>query len=490
MSAAVFLPYQRRWAEDRAQVKLWEKSRRIGASYSEAADNVLHASAAQGGGNVGYISYNKAMTAGYINDCAKWAQAFHQGISASGERVFERDDGRAIHVFDIQFASGHSIQAFSGNPRNLRSFGRPGDLVVVDEAAFIDDLDDLLKAAMAVTVWGGSIHILSTHNGTDNPFNTLIEDTRAGRYRHSIHRTTLDDALGDGLYRRICQVTVSEWSAAGEQQWRDELVARYRPNEDEELFVIPAMGGGTYFPRAVVEAAMASADQSGPMLRFYGSAAFNLATKDARRSEMDDWIGDHLEPALGLLDRNRRHAIGMDFARKGDMTCIVVLEIADTLRRAWRAVVEMHNTPYDQQDQVLAAVERLTPRLGLEKIDATGNGGSIAEAAVDRRGSRVHPVMFNEGVYRDRMPKYKAAIEDRTTTLIRHDDILQDHRAISLVRGVPRPPEGKTDKKGERHGDSAVAGMLADWAADEDSGPLTVASRRPREARNILAGYV
>ena len=70
---AILLPYQAAWVEDRAKVKLWEKSRRIGASYCEAADDVLHAAAAEGGGNVGYISYNKAMTAGYISDCAKWA---------------------------------------------------------------------------------------------------------------------------------------------------------------------------------------------------------------------------------------------------------------------------------------------------------------------------------------------------------------------------------------------------------------------------------
>lgn len=488
--SSILLPYQIRWAQDRAQVKIWEKSRRIGASYGEAADNVLHAGAAEGGGNVGYISYNKAMTAGYISDCAKWAGAFHQAIASHGERVFERDDGREIHVFDLQFASGHSIQAFSGNPRNLRSFGRPGDLVVVDEAAFIDDLEELLKAAMAVTVWGGAIHILSTHNGTDNSFNTLVEDARAGRYRHSIHRVTLDDALADGLYRRICEVTGQVWSADGQAQWRDELIARYRPNEDEELFAIPALGGGTYFPRATVQAAMGGEETASSLARFYGTAAFNLASKPTRRAEMLGWIAEHVAPLLAALDRDRRHVIGMDFARSGDMTCILVLEIGETLRRTWRAVIELHNCPYDQQDQVLEAIEQGTPRLGNEKIDATGNGGAIAEAAVDRRGSAVQPVMFNEGIYRDRMPKYKAGIEDRTTRLLRHDDILEDHRAITLIRGVPRPPEGKTDKKGQRHGDSAIAGMLADWAADDDRGPIVIASRRPRAARNLLAGYV
>jgi phage FluMu gp28-like protein len=204
---------------------------------------------------------------------------------------------------------------------------------------------------------------------------------------------------------------------------------------------------------------------------------------------MADWIETTLAPALARLDPHRRHVIGMDFARKGDMTAILVLELGENLHRTWRVLAELHNTPYDQQDQVLTAIEQAVPRLGAEYIDATGNGGSIAEAAVDRRGSRVVPVMFSEAVYRERMPKYKAGIEDRTTTLIRHDDVLQDHRAIQVIRGVPRPPEGKTDARGERHGDSAIAGMLADWAADEDRGPLTIASRGRRTAPGLLAGY-
>jgi len=487
--SAILLPYQTRWCADHAQVKIYEKSRRIGISYAEAADNVLHAAAAERGGNVGYISYNKAMTAGYINDCATWATAFHHGLGPAGESVFTRDDGRDIHVFDLRFASGHSIQAFSGNPRNLRSFGRPGDLVVVDEAAFIDDLEALLKAAMAVTVWGGAIHIMSTHNGADSPFNQLVLDTRAGRFSHSLHRTTLDEALAEGLYRRICRVTGQAWSAAAEADWRLDLIRRYRPNEDEELFAIPALGGGTYFPRAVIEAAMALPAQSPPLLRFRGDAAFNLSPKDARRRDMAEWLRETVAPQLATLDPARRHVIGMDFARSGDMTCIVVLELGETLRRTWRAVVEMHNTPYDQQDQVLEAIERGTPRLGQEAIDSTGNGDSIAEAAADRRGSQVLRVKFSEATYRERMPKYKAGIEDRTTVLIRHDDVLEDHRAIKLVRGVPRPPDGSTDKKGERHGDSAIAGMLADLAADSDPGPLTIRSAAPRGHGGLLRGY-
>lgn len=463
---SILLPYQIRWSSDPAQVKLWEKSRRIGASYGEAADDVLHAAAGEGGGSVYYISYNRDMTATFVKDCATWAKRFDSALEHIGESVFKRDDDKDVHVFDIQFASGHHIQAFSNNPRNLRSKGRPGDRVVIDEAAFVDDLDELLKAAMAVTMWGGQVRILTTHNGADNPFNALIQDCRAGRYDYSLHRTTLDDALADGLYRRICQVTRRPWSAEAEADWREQLIRRYRPNHDEELFCIPAMGGGAYLPRALVEACLPPAESSGPLIRFDGDARFNALPEPQRRAEIGDWLAEHLDPVLAALDPARRHVAGMDFARSGDMTSLVLLEIGADLHRAWRALVELRNVPFAQQRQILFHILDRLPRFSGAALDAGGNGADLAEATADRYGALlIQQIKFSESTYREHFPAYKAQLEDRTTTLIRHDDVLEDHRAIKLVRGVPRLPEGKTDRRGERHGDSAIAGLLANMAA-------------------------
>lgn len=82
-------------------------------------------------------------------------------------------------------------------PRSLRSKqGR----VVIDEAAFVDNLPELLKAAMALRMWGGSVRIMSTHNGEDSDFNEMIKETRAGKRPYTLHRVTFDDALEQGLY--------------------------------------------------------------------------------------------------------------------------------------------------------------------------------------------------------------------------------------------------------------------------------------------------
>lgn len=463
--SAILLPYQQRWIADKSPVKAIEKSRRIGMSYCEASDSVLHAADAERGANVYYISYDKEMTSGFIQDCATWARAFHAAAGEIGERIMTRDDGRDIHVFDIPFESGNHIQTFSSNPRNLRSKGRPRERLVLDEAAFVDDLAEVLKAALAMTMWGGTVHILSTHNGDENPFNGLIQEARAGRNDYSVHRVTLDDALAEGLYRRICEVTGRPWSQEAQDAWRESLVRRYHPNEDEELFVIPAFGGGAYLPRELVSACMVD----GPLLRFDGTRSFNLAPESVRRAEINDWIKDILRPELGRLDFRRRHVFGMDFARKGDMTDIVPLEIGADLRKRWPFLVELHNVPYRQQSQVMLSVGNGLPRFAGCAIDSGGNGGYVAEEATDAWGEfMVDAIHFTEQWYRDEFPKYKAGFEDRTITIIRHDDVLEDHRAIKLVRGVPRVPEGKTDKKGERHGDSAIAGLLADYRSRMD----------------------
>lgn len=486
MSSAILLPYQQRWIADKSPVKIIEKSRRIGLSYAEAVDAVLHAADAERGANVYYISYDKEMTSGFISDCGNWAKVLHAAIGSTGEEILTREDGRDIHVYDIPFASGHHIKTFSSNPRNLRSKGRPRERLIVDEAAFVDDLDELNKAAMAMTMWGGSVRYISTHNGDDNSFNSVITDARAGRNDYSVHRVTLDDALADGLYRRICEVSGREWTPQIEAEWRASLIKRYRPNEDEELFCIPAFGGGAYLPRELVSACMAD----GPLLRFNGSRSFNLAPESVRRIEIDDWIKDVLSPELGRLDKTRRHVFGMDFARKGDMTDIVPLEIESTLRKRWPFLVELHNVPYRQQAQVMLAVGNGLPRFAGCAIDAGGNGGFVAEEATDAWGQfMVDSIQFTEAFYREEFPKYKAAFEDRYLTIIRHDDVLEDHRAIRLVRGVPRVPEGKTDKTGERHGDSAIAGLLADYRSRNDAGPVWAASRGKRESTTMLERY-
>jgi len=56
IAPAVLLQYQQEWVSDNSPVAVWEKSRRIGASWCDASDSVL-TSAKQDGQDSLYIGY-------------------------------------------------------------------------------------------------------------------------------------------------------------------------------------------------------------------------------------------------------------------------------------------------------------------------------------------------------------------------------------------------------------------------------------------------
>ncbi|MBO2925121.1 hypothetical protein J5H75_25955, partial [Pseudomonas asiatica] len=199
----VLLPYQQKWIGIRAPLKVGEKSRRIGLTWAEAADNVLVAAASKTakGQTVYYLGYNQDMTVEYIQACAMWARAFDYAAGEIEEGIWpDEDKEKHIKTYTIVFPSGHRIVALTSRPSNLR--GRQG-VVVIDEAAFHQDLAELLKAALALLIWGGEVHVISTHDGTENAFNELIEEIRAGKRKGHLFRCTFSEAVAEGLYHRV-----------------------------------------------------------------------------------------------------------------------------------------------------------------------------------------------------------------------------------------------------------------------------------------------
>ncbi len=71
-SKEIMLPYQVRWLADEAPVKVAEKSRRVGITWTEAADSALRAAAAKGM-DTWYIGYNRDMALEFVETAAQWA---------------------------------------------------------------------------------------------------------------------------------------------------------------------------------------------------------------------------------------------------------------------------------------------------------------------------------------------------------------------------------------------------------------------------------
>ena len=487
---AVFLGYQQRWSGDMAQVKLCEKSRRIGLSWGEAGEDTLLA-ASENGMDVFYIGYNKDMAQEFIEDCADWARYYNEAAGEIEEFLFEdeADEKKNILAFRIRFHSGHKIVALSSRPANLR--GKQGK-IVIDEAAFHDDLAGLIKAAMAMLIWGGRVVIISTHNGADNPFNELCEEVRAGKKPYSLHKITFDDALAEGLYERVCLRRGMEWTQDGQDAWRKNVVDNYGGDADEELFVIPAQGADIYLPRTLVLSCM-SPDI--PVLRWKCADSFVHEPEPVRVAACLEWCEENIKPHLDSLDPNLKTYFGEDFGRTGDLTGIFPLQEQPGLKYHAPFILELRNAPFDQQRQVLFYVLDRLPRFTGGAMDSRGNGQYLAEVAMQRYGAmRIHQVMISQSWYLEAMPKYKKAFEEKEILIARDTDILEDHRAVKMVKGIAKVPEDyrtKGSDGGQRHGDSAIAGCMAWYAVQNIDGvEIEFQSTGQKRASSQLKGFM
>lgn len=465
---AVLLPYQQKWIADDAQLKVGPKSRRIGLTWAEAADNVLIAAAdkSANGQNVYYIGYNQDMGLEYIEACGMWAKAFNYVASEVEEGIWDEDsEDKHIKTFTIRFPeSGHRIVALSSRPANLR--GKQG-VIVIDEAAFHDKLGELLKAALALLIWGGKVRVISTHDGEDNPFNELVNEIKNGSRAGSVHCTTFREAVAQGLYRRVCLRLGKEWSQSEENVWVDGVYAFYGDDAVEELDVVPKAGHGSYISNLLIEQSMYDA----PILRLDCDEAFNALAEPVRRAEVADWIKQNIDPLLNGLNGKLMHCYGQDFARSGHLSVIAPMMISAQLTRWVPFMVEMRNVPTRQQEQILWHIIDRLPRFQSGAMDATGNGETLAEYTQDKYGSRIHAIKLNDAFYGANMTAFKAAFEDGLIKIPRHADVRRDLRSLAVVKGVPKLAgdaeyEGEDGKK--RHGDSAIALFLSYFASLQD----------------------
>ena len=476
--SAVLLPYQQAWINDKSQVKICEKSRRIGLSWAEAADAAITAASASGM-DVFYVAYNQDMTQQFIKDVAFWAKWFNLAAGAM-EEVVLKDEDRDVRVYQIQFASGYVVQALSSHPRNLRSKkGR----AIFDEFAFVDNPDELLKAGLAFLIWGGDLRVISTHNGVDHPFNRLIEDCRAGKKPYAVHRIDFETAVEQGLYRRICLMRGIEWTLEGEIQWEAEIRAFYSDGAGEELDCEPKASAGKYFSRTMVERVTSS---ESPVVRLTLKPEFISEPQLVRDRFVADWCSDHLRPLLDALDPRLVTVYGMDFARVSDLSAFVPAQIQRDLTRRVPFILKMRGVPYEAQKDILVYLVSRLPRFAAGAHDASGNGAYLAEAGRTRFGStRIHEIKLASAWYMENFPKYKSGLEEAKVLLPADADVVDDHLDVERVRGVPLVPQGKkrtaTADGLPRHGDVAVACVLMWFASLNQGAPIDFEASDARE---------
>jgi phage FluMu gp28-like protein len=427
-----------------------EKSRRVGLTWALAADAVLTAAAArgQGGDDVLYISYSQEMTREFVEACALWAKAF-MGVSAeTGEFLFDDQDPakpgetRQIKAFRIRFASGFEIVALSSAPRSLR--GKQGK-VILDEAAFVDDLPALLKAALALLIWGSKVIVVSTHDGVDNAFNQLLDEIRSGGRTGGTLRITFADALDAGLYERVCLVTGRTPSAAGKAAWEAEIRGIYGEAAAEELDCIPSTGCGAFIPAELI-----------------------TACEDPEAGRPELYQGG---PVYGGWDVALRRHISVFWPFE---------DVAGTL--ILRERCEMEKLTFAQQYEERDRMFR-TYRMARVKADQTGMGEKVVEDSVALYGDTFEGVIFTSAVKLRLATTLKDRFERRTIRIPPDPAIRAQLRAIKQAGKSGGAPVFAADENAAtHHGDMFWAAALACDAAGDGALAYTGALHASRAA--------
>lgn len=476
LGEGILMDHQKRWVEDQSAFKAAEKGRRTGFTWAEAWDDTLIASAAKsaGGDDIWYIGDTKEKGREFVATCAGFASRLAGELLDIEEFVFEDVEldehggtkTRQIAAFRITFASGHRVSALSSRPANIR--GLQG-IVVIDEAAFHQDVGKVIEACLALLIWGGKIRIISTHNGNTNAYNTLIKEIRAGIQEASLHRATFDDAVAGGLYERMCAVTSRTMSPQDKVAWYSKIRRSYGSRTEamrEELDAVPREGDGTMLALALIEAAQR---QDYKVARWTppepaGGVAFVDWPEQLRRAHMDLWIAEHVLPVLKTLPTGVLYALGGDFAMRQDRAAYAVGYTDQRLHRHVPLIVELRECPYDQQKQLLFFIGtwlRENRLLQGGVLDANGNGMVLAQEARQKFGAdRIVELMPSDSWSREITPKFSATFTDKTIHLPADLDVRGDLHQFRVVNGVgkiPRDVRTEGVDGGRRHADTAVA---------------------------------
>ena len=516
MSGNILLPYQETVPELNRQFPLlvYEKSRRIGLSYGVSPFAVMAAAAGLPGGmpsqNIFYIGYNLDMAREFITYCADFSKAFDTvkvtlppesatldewRVNAAGddlqhfpgdivideaEGIFLFNDGstKGLKTLRIDYPNGKSIAALPSTPRAVR--GKQG-IFIIDEAAFHDDLEGLIKAVLAALMWGGSVIIISTHDGDENYFNQLITEIRAGKRSGHVERITINDALDQGLYKRICEVQGRDWSQDAQDKWLADLELAYGDAADEELHVIPSRGTGVYMPRAMIEAACSKLY---PVIKLTCPAQHERNDLEWRDAWIAEWLEDNIAPLIAAMDPDRLSYFGDDFARNNDLSVMAVGQFDAMATLTCRFIIEMRNVPFREQKAIRSYVIRNAPLFAKGNMDGRGNGQDMAEQLGDDFGhDQIEAIKATLATYLTGFPRLKSKIEDRMIIIPWAEGVIDDLRLIKLIKGVPMVVDHSNDKedgkKAKRHGDAAIALMNLVIAADSDIGPFEFHSAGP-----------
>ena len=423
-----FLGFQQAWSADEHIMLLAEKSRQIGWTWTSSHGLARRHAMADYALDTWGTSRDDLQAMLAVQDCKAFADVLHAGAKDLGMQVLA--PGSSGHV--LAWANGTKYYSLSSNPD--AQAGKRGNRIG-DEFALNKD-NRMLYAIMEPGVtWGGFIWLFSTHRGTMNYHNQLIQEARhkGNPKGWHVYRVTLQDALDCGLlYKLQTKLPANDArQAMDEAAYFDFVKAKAADDETfaQEYMCVPSDDASAFISYALID-----------------------GCKYAAGIEYER-IGD------GDL------FLGVDIGRTRDLTCFWLLERVSGMLFT-RALVRMQNQTFDVQEAEFHRLMSL-PRLRRVCIDQTGIGRQFAERAEQRYAGRAEGVTFTAPVKEQLAYPLKAAMEDRAIKLPDDPLVAAAFRSIRKETTAAGNVRFAGDRTVNGHADEFWAAALAVHAASQ-----------------------
>jgi len=438
-----FLPYQARWIKDNSRLKIMEKCRQIGVSWATAYRVVRQKSLKDAKYDAWVSSRDEVQARLFLEDCKHFAGILHTGAKDLGQQVI--DEEKKINAFVLEFANGLRIHSMSSNP-NAQA-GKRGDRVL-DEFALHPDPRQLYAIAYPGITWGGSLEIISTHRGSANFFNEIVQEIKhkGNPKKFSLHTITLQNALDQGFLAKLKAKLPadSEVQAMDNAAYYDFIKSGCA---DEESFMQEYM--------------CQPADDNAAFLSYD-----LIASCEYKLGEEWEWDWANFEDCKNQL------FAGIDIGRDHDLTAFWIGEKVGGVYFV-RKRIELHDTCFgDQEAQIYPYLQ--LPQLRRVCIDQTGIGRQFVERAQEKFGSyKIEGISFTGPVKEELAYPVRAAFEDKNIRIPNDPFVRADLRAIKKETTASGNIRFTADRGKNGHSDRFWAlGLLIHAGQSNTSGPI------------------
>ena len=461
-----------------------------------------------GGMSVKYSSMNVRIAKEWLAYCRTFAVYFDQLWTASANRSKSNgasmiEDGSILpenvkageetgFAHRIEFSSGFNITILSSKADDIRS-GQ--GLVIYDEAAMNDNIEEAVDSAGPLLGLGGRMIIISTVKGTTGEgagFWNLCEQA-SEKKTWRLFETPIDVALSQGYIEHVVcsedfelrkgleaidaelqseEITKRQWTRRRKSFLKDteiDWLAQQRESMtseasfQQEYYCVPQLEGQSYFTRFEIR----KCQREGLV---HAQIEFKRDSDDISK-----FIASHVDPLIAAMPKGE-YVMGSDYGATNDPTCIALARREGLKRGIVELVLEIKNMPGVEQIAVhKRIIESLQVKAGC--MDSMGAGKTVYEE-IHRKHGRAFRMCPNTGQWHDdAWPALLDSLERQRIEIPSSQLIAKD------LQGVVEHPNGsirigqKSSASKLRHCDSAIALALVNQALGKPVSDMSWARR-------------